>query len=707
MGAESRISEVTLYARGARVRRVVTVALDGRALRIPGLPASLLDDTVRVEATGGVVTALRVGLAAPPPAAAADEEPAELRAARRRSALADAEVERLDAALAQLAAAPIAVAPATKRDEPAPAWAAVVAARHGLVQLRTARELALRDQAAAARRAAEEARRALAAEVDRDRRAGSARPPRRHELRKHLDLEVAGAGPATLTLEYQVAAARWAPSYVARLDGDAVRVELRAVVAQDTGEDWTGVALRLSTAEPERLDPLPELAAQRIGRRQAEPARPGYRAPPIGAGELYLDYLRAFADGFDDEPTDDRAAGLDAQRWDDEAAKDAFEASESTAVMAPPPPGAYGGPTAGYAPPRAAAAMADAGPAMAKTFAHTLPMPVMAAPARSKSGLLGGLASTIASGFGGGGADDDQVQTRRTRRTTPEAISVAAPPPRLDYANLRMAPASSRQRGRLVPAPGDPRLVVLDGELAEASERLDRLALPAGCSAAWPHTYDYAFASDGAVDVAADGAWHSIAVAARPTTARLRHVAVPREQPDAFRIAEVVNPFDGPLLPGPIDVYDRGTFLVTSAVEQTAPGATVELGLGVDPTVKLARNTEFAEEATGVLRGGLRLHHAIAIDIKNLGDRALDLEVRERVPVTREGDDDVEVVVGKVEPAWERWTPDPEAPRERRLRGGHRWRITVPAGGTRTLRAAYDVKIANKHELVGGNRREP
>jgi hypothetical protein len=160
-------------------------------------------------------------------------------------------------------------------------------------------------------------------------------------------------------------------------------------------------------------------------------------------------------------------------------------------------------------------------------------------------------------------------------------------------------------------------------------------------------------------------------------------------------------------LPGPIDVYDRGQFLVTSEVDYTPPGGTVDVGLGVDPAVKIARNVEFHEEAAGVLRGALRLVHAIAIEIENLSGRPVQLEVRERVPVTREGDDDVEVSIGKVEPAWERYTQDPDAPRDVRLRGGYRWRIALAPAAKQLLRASYEVRISSKHELVGGNRREP
>jgi hypothetical protein len=330
------------------------------------------------------------------------------------------------------------------------------------------------------------------------------------------------------------------------------------------------------------------------------------------------------------------------------------------------------------------------------------------APLPTKSS--GMVAAFVSSVVRAGGGDGDAARARVAAEPPPPAPPRRAPPPpprpRLDYTHLRMAPPGSPERGTLVPAPARLPSTPVAAVISHAQWALNALVLPPGCSASWPHTYDYAFATDGAVDVRSDGAWHSIAVTARQATAKLRHVAVPREQSDVFRIASIANPLPGPLLPGPIDVYDRGKFLITSAIESTPPDAAVEIGLGVDPAVKLARNAEFREEATGVLRGGLRLHHAIAIDVDNLSDRAIDLEVRERLPVTRDGDDEVAVIAGRVEPAWERWTPEPDAPGAPRLRGGHRWRVAIAARSQRTLRAAYEVKIGGKLELVGGNRRE-
>ena len=96
-------------------------------------------------------------------AAVEPEETAELRAARRRVALAESEAERIGHAIDRTSAAPLVVEDPSE-DGPAP-WAAVVAARRQLIAIRAEREVALRERLGAARRELDEAQRAY--EVDR------------------------------------------------------------------------------------------------------------------------------------------------------------------------------------------------------------------------------------------------------------------------------------------------------------------------------------------------------------------------------------------------------------------------------------------------------------------------------------------------------------------------------------------------------------
>lgn len=76
------------------------------------------------------------------------------------------------------------------------------------------------------------------------------------------ELETRQAGTLTLRLSYLVSGASWAPSYRATLDAGTGEVALvsEGVVRQQTGEDWNGVALRLSTASPARGVAPPEMA---------------------------------------------------------------------------------------------------------------------------------------------------------------------------------------------------------------------------------------------------------------------------------------------------------------------------------------------------------------------------------------------------------------------------------------------------------------
>ena len=84
-------------------------------------------------------------------------------------------------------------------------------------------------------------------------------------------LEAGAAGKARLTLAYRIAGAGWRPLYDARLDtggtGRAAALELvrRASVTQRTGEDWTDVALSVSTTRTQRGIGAPDMQPLRVG----------------------------------------------------------------------------------------------------------------------------------------------------------------------------------------------------------------------------------------------------------------------------------------------------------------------------------------------------------------------------------------------------------------------------------------------------------
>jgi len=698
---DTRIDRVIVHPGAAHVTRTGPVEVGARLeVRVAGLPAGLDDDSVQIAMTGpGRATDLRliVEVVRSAQASAALDE---VLAARRASAALAAERAVINSALEALSGlAPIGP---DERARARPAWGQVVAARLALIELARVSAVELRAQLADLERRREAADLTLTAVEDRyARRSSSELPAGAITKTAVVMVEPDGAGgPCTLACSYRVDGASWAPTYVARLDDGAVRLELRAAIAQATGEDWRQVAIEVSTAAPGRRVELPELLALRIGRAQARPARAGWRPPPVGVDELYRDWDRAFGSLPAARPVTGLALTTPpAQSRSRPGPDDRKVVVIDLAAPDAAPPTAM--PVAPSAAPRAPMKSMGAAPA---------------APVRTM----------MAAAPLGGAALSAKKSGMRSRDSYVEEGVAAAPAPALvDDGPLRarseqlafglLVLAGPRQPGRgTLQRLGDDRRWATAPDVAQemrrtadqAARRIDGLPLPSGLVLPTPGIYDYAFASDGRLDVPADGAWHQVALLARAAPVAIAHVVTPAVAAEVYRVATLTNPLDAPLLSGPVDVYERGELVITARLDETPPGGAVAIGLGVDPVVKSARNARYHEEVTGVLRGWLRLAHDVTVDVENLGPRPVTLEVRERVPVPSPQTDEIEVAIDRVTPMWEPWRPEPQ-PGTAPLRGGHRWQVALAPGERKTLRVEYAIKIAGKHELVGGNRREP
>lgn len=748
---QAQIDAVTVYREGARVRRVCEVTRDGdgypAVLYLTGLPLAMSDGSVRVsvepdgEGAAPVAASVRVVLdvpdgddGLPPPV---DEE---LEAARKAVRLLSGRISQVKRELSRMERLVIASRPkggvGPESDHPPPP--SPTAARISLLELRERRERALRGELAELDRELRDAELEAKRLEARHSQATTARQVSEHELRKALVIALRPGGDAAprarLAIEYMVPGARWAPAYSIRITPDQRALfSMRALVAQQTGEDWRGVALTLSTADAQGWTELPRLAGMRIGRRQPAPVTTGWRQLPGDTEELFRDYDRALG-------RREALAGLPdaASQWDDETreitvptrrsptspgVKTAYsEGGDFDEVtmpygVAPLPKEQESAPAAAPAPAMFSLGGSAPTPPEARGRKATKKEAADEPPAMEAEEITASRASA------GGRAGTAPIARDRARREEPgEPPAVMASADLLAYSDLRMPPPGAEQRGALRPArPTEiylerlrerqmdisfnvPAVLAIAGRRAEA---VTRLGLPPRYRVISSDRYDYAYPSDTPVDVPSDGVFHSIALVSRQADVAMRYVVVPREAAEAFRVAEVDNPLSAPILDGPVDVYLGRDFLLTSDVAFTPPGGTMRLGLGVEQAVKVARNTSYREESSGLMRGTLLCRHQIRIDVHNHLDRAIDCEVRERVPTAREGDGDIEVSVERVEPAWKRYEPGPAHSPEAGLKGGYAWTVRLDgSGGRARLEADYVIKIPAKYELVGGNRRE-
>lgn len=106
-----------------------------------------------------------------------------------------------------------------------------------------------------------------------------------------LPLESDKQTKLTLSISYQVPNANWKPVYDARatIDGEpSVKLVQFGAVSQNTGEDWKGVDLTLSTAQPSRGATLPALSPMWVSL---------YQAAALKASNLAIDSVTTFDGG--------------------------------------------------------------------------------------------------------------------------------------------------------------------------------------------------------------------------------------------------------------------------------------------------------------------------------------------------------------------------------------------------------------------------
>lgn len=729
----SVLEHVEIFRRGAEITRRVSLAASDRRVRIESLPLELDDGSVRVELldpTRATVRGLRVSLdVSSDETAPLHVETDALRDLRRRLREIALELEACNAEHTRAAAIAIPERPARDHGRPPPP--APDRARLELLELRFTLQREARERASALHEEKLELERTLRTLVDSQRRRSSDTPIL-HRVRKAIDLELAEVSHAgVVRLLYRVRSARWAPSYRLAFDTRTkkARLELRAAIAQRTGEDWRGAQVSVSTARMDGWYDLPELRSLRIGRAQPPPKR-AYRPLPADGAALFADHDRAFA-------------ALERQAPRDRLERVAAPLAQAAEVMpSPPPPGAApmaGGPpmqafgAATGAPMPMAPAPAAPMPRAAKAAAGPVPTMSMAMPARqaAEGAKRGGLMANLLGGLGGGGApprnspseafEDGVAFEELEAKMAPHDVGFqsllpasAGAPARdlLDFGRLRLDAPSEGRRGVL-------RALSIDQLGAEAGRDLRDFQAAVGAmraidsemsslSAPALHTYpeslygfDHRYDAGGTIDVPSDGAFHSVAITEAEGPASMLHVSVPREDPAVFRTLELVSPLGGPVMLGPVDVYLDGSLLVSSSVGPSPTNGKLEVGMGVDESVKVARNVRFREESAGLMGGSSSLVHDIEIEVQNASAAAIRLEIRERIPVIAKGEEDIEVRPGKTSPPWHETPPDDPT-----LEGGKRWVLDIAAGAEATLATEYAIRISAKNELVGGNRRD-
>ncbi|MGZ3352919.1 MAG: mucoidy inhibitor MuiA family protein, partial [Xanthobacteraceae bacterium] len=271
--ARSTVDAVTVYPDGASVTRVITadLATGDNTLVVNDFPLTLDPSSLRVE--GEAAAKLTIGaIDTRPPRAAPPVNLPEL----------DKRIEALKDERGNLSGA-INAATARRKfaerfAESSPAGLGEKGEARPIDEWRAAFAVIAEEVASAdtAIREAERKQRDIDREIARLEADRATKPPARLEVR--IDLAANAATKATLRVTYSVRNARWLPLYDARLDTGAkdrkpaLELVRRAEITQSTGEDWSNVALAVSTVRTARGGSAPDLNSLIV--QYPQPPRP-------------------------------------------------------------------------------------------------------------------------------------------------------------------------------------------------------------------------------------------------------------------------------------------------------------------------------------------------------------------------------------------------------------------------------------------------
>jgi uncharacterized protein (TIGR02231 family) len=310
LNATGRIHAATVYQDRAVVSRTAEVTLPAGEHEIifDGLPLNLIEDSLQVTGLGAGVTLLDVGHKRVTKPAASQPRAAELQKQIDELVERDRELqgkikanERSLELLRDIESTWV----SAPRERPQPD--ATQAKPAALPSLEEYQKLITfgeenRLKTLAARQALDKQREELSritADKKRELKELGVKNPLERTV-EQVVLRVAAAAPATarLNLAYGVAGATWAPAYDARLStGErAVQLNYFGVVKNGTGEDWTGVSLKLSTARPNIAAQVPVPVGVKL--HEVQPVYPasrmqGYASKSLSSGASFASAPRA------------------------------------------------------------------------------------------------------------------------------------------------------------------------------------------------------------------------------------------------------------------------------------------------------------------------------------------------------------------------------------------------------------------------------
>lgn len=168
-----------------------------------------------------------------------------------------------------------------------------------------------------------------------------------------------------------------------------------------------------------------------------------------------------------------------------------------------------------------------------------------------------------------------------------------------------------------------------------------------------------------------------------------QYFGIPKVDPDAFLLAELIGWDKGELLPGEANVYFENNYVGKSYFDTRIADDTLSVALGRDNNIVLKRKqVKELNERTAINNGIKKVSRNFEIEVKNTRKAPIEMEIEDQIPLSNNEQLVVEVLdTGKAE--------------YNKETGKLTWKLKLQPGESTKLRFGYAVKYPKKYILNG------
>ena len=178
-------------------------------------------------------------------------------------------------------------------------------------------------------------------------------------------------------------------------------------------------------------------------------------------------------------------------------------------------------------------------------------------------------------------------------------------------------------------------------------------------------------------------------IASIEAASELFRIAVPMRTDDVFIRSDVTNDSPYILLAGKASIFHGSDYVGKTTMATVTPNETFPIDLGIDPSVIATRTLqEKNTSSTGLFASGKQTMFEYRIEISNGHDKAIDLRVWDRIPVSR--NEKIEISLKDLSKPL---STNPKYLETKRTLGLLRWDLRVQANSTGEKKEAITWKV--------------